>query len=307
MSHCWSALGPIRPTGAPDRLASCAFSLLSMSIFRDIAQARVALDRSERVCLVQVGATHGSVPRSAGAWMALWNAGVAGTIGGGQLEYQAMAEARAWLAQPDGQRQPLCCDYPLGPALGQCCGGRVSLHFQALSHEGLDRLCERACLGVSPVALFGGGHIGHALVRVLLDLPFHVHWVDSREQPFQTLWPQDHGVPANLKLEHSDPVQAAVAGLAPGARVIIMSYSHAEDFEIVRACLERRRSQQDLPFIGLIGSKSKWATFSNRLRQRGYSDAEIERVTCPIGIAGIRGKEPEVIAVAVAAQLLQQV
>jgi xanthine dehydrogenase accessory factor len=85
-----------------------------------------------------------------------------------------------------------------------------------------------------------------------------------------------------------------------------MSFSHAEDLEIVQQCLKRNREQNDLPFIGLIGSKTKWATFKNRLRERGFTDAELAQVTCPIGITGISGKEPEVIAVAVAAQLLQK-
>ena len=105
--------------------------------------------------------------------------------------------------------------------------------------------------------------------------------------------------------EHSDPVQQAVPRLAPGSRVLIMSFSHAEDLDVVAACLRRQREQGDLPFIGLIGSQTKWATFSNRLHGRGFAPEELAQVTCPIGIPGIGGKEPEVIAVAVAAQLLQ--
>jgi xanthine dehydrogenase accessory factor len=108
-----------------------------------------------------------------------------------------------------------------------------------------------------------------------------------------------------VECEHSDPVQAAVADLASGSRVLIMSFSHAEDLDIVQACLKRQRQRTDLPFIGLIGSKTKWATFRHRLRERGFSDQECEQVTSPIGVPGIEGKEPEVIAVAVAAQLLQ--
>jgi xanthine dehydrogenase accessory factor len=105
--------------------------------------------------------------------------------------------------------------------------------------------------------------------------------------------------------EHSEPVQAAVAGLAPQSRVLIMSFSHAEDLDVVAACLTRQRAQADLPFVGLIGSKTKWAAFSHRLRARGFTPAELAHITCPIGVPGITGKEPEVIAVAVAAQLLQ--
>jgi len=105
--------------------------------------------------------------------------------------------------------------------------------------------------------------------------------------------------------EHSNPVQAAVLDLVPQSRVLIMSFSHAEDLDIVAACLLRNRLYKDLPFIGLIGSATKWATFQRRLAERGFSEAECQQVTCPIGVPGITGKEPEVIAVAVAAQLLQ--
>jgi len=105
--------------------------------------------------------------------------------------------------------------------------------------------------------------------------------------------------------EHSDPVHHAVPDLAPGTRVVIMSFSHAEDLEVVAACLARQRQQGDLPYVGLIGSATKWATFRHRLQARGFTEAELDHVTCPIGVPGIRGKEPEVIAVAIAAQLLQ--
>jgi xanthine dehydrogenase accessory factor len=150
-----------------------------------------------------------------------------------------------------------------------------------------------------PLALFGGGHVGRAIVQTLAPLPFAVHWIDSRDEIF----PDD--VPDGVECEHSNPVQAAVADLAPGSHVLIMSFSHAEDLDIVIACLRRVRERNDLPFVGLIGSKTKWASFRHRLEERGFSAAEIDHITCPIGVPGISGKEPEVIAVAVAAQLLQ--
>jgi xanthine dehydrogenase accessory factor len=126
-----------------------------------------------------------------------------------------------------------------------------------------------------------------------------VMWIDSRDEIF----PDE--LPSNVVCEHSDPVQAAVNDLAANSHVLIMSFSHAEDLDIVAACLLRQRERADLPFIGLIGSKTKWATFRHRLQDRGFSAAELARITCPIGVEGIKGKEPEVIAVAVAAQLLQ--
>lgn len=283
-----------------------------MTVLQAIEQCRAALRRAQPACLVSVGATAGSVPRTEGAWMAVWGDGAAGTIGGGRLEFEAMAEARDWLARPAAAIRHR--DYPLGPALGQCCGGRVQLRFEPLSADRLAGLEQLALAALAPVALFGGGHVGHALVRLLTTLPLRVQWIDSRDSVLGAFGPAPGQAPAgqpgawppNLKAEHSDPVHAAVRGLAAGSRVLAMSYSHAEDFDVVLACLERRRQRGDLPFIGLIGSRTKWATFSSRLRQRGYTQAEIDGVTCPIGVAGIRGKEPEVIAVAVAAQLLQQ-
>ena len=246
--------------------------------------------------LVRVDAAEGSVPREKGAWMAVFEDAVVGTIGGGHLEWEAIAEARRRLSQTDGQ--PVL-RYPLGPSLGQCCGGVVHLRFERLEAADAAGLPQRLRSGHAPVALFGGGHVGKAIVNVLGTLPFEVTWVDSRDEIFPA------GVPDNVTCEHSDPVQAAVADLAPHSRVLVMSFSHAEDLDIVAACLKRLRDHGDLPYVGLIGSKTKWATFRHRLEERGFRKQELAQVTCPIGVPGVRGKEPEVIAVAVAAQLLQ--
>ena len=249
--------------------------------------------------LVRVESTQGSAPREAGAWMAVFAGRLVGTIGGGHLEHQAIAEARRRLAGAPGPDQ---VRYALGPALGQCCGGVVHLGFehlpQAPDAAAAAHLRARLAPPGHPVALFGAGHVGHALARVLAPLPFALTWIDSRDGIFPDPPPE------GAVCEHSDPVQQAVPGLAAGTRVLIMSFSHAEDLDVVAACLRRQRERADLPFIGLIGSKTKWATFSNRLRGRGFTQDELAHVTGPIGIPGIEGKEPEVIAVAVAAQLL---
>lgn len=251
---------------------------------------------AEDAVLVRVDAAQGSVPRETGAWMAVFAGSVVGTIGGGHLELQAIEEARRRLSATGGEA---VLRYPLGPALGQCCGGVVHLRYERLTRADASGLAERLREPLVPLALFGGGHVGGALVRVLGTLPFAVRWIDSRDGIFPA------EVPDNVQCEHSDPVQAAVAELAPGSRVLIMSFSHAEDLDIVAACLKRLRERDDLPYVGLIGSKTKWATFRHRLEQRGFGEEELARITCPIGIPGIAGKQPEVIAVAVAAQLLQ--
>ena len=150
-----------------------------------------------------------------------------------------------------------------------------------------------------PVALFGGGHVGRALITLLGTLPCSVTWIDSRDEIF----PEQ--VPPDVVCEHSDPVHQAVGGLEPQSRVLIMSFSHAEDLDVVAECLRRQRVQADLPYVGLIGSATKWATFRHRLLERGFAEEELDHVTCPIGLPGIPGKEPAVIALAVAAQLMQ--
>lgn len=253
----------------------------------------------EPAVLVTVARVEGSGPREAGAWMAVSAAGLLGTIGGGQLEFDAIAQARAALAA-GAVAEPLR-RFALGPSLGQCCGGVVHLSFELLSAEHIAGLHERlAPTPLMRVALFGGGHVGRAIVEVLARLPIELLWVDSRDEIFPA------ELPEGVRAEHSDPVQRAVQDLAPGSRVLIMSFSHAEDLDIVAACLQRQREQGDLGYIGLIGSKSKWASFRQRLEVRGFTAEQLAQVTSPIGVPGVIGKQPEVIAVAVAAQLLQQ-
>jgi xanthine dehydrogenase accessory factor len=248
--------------------------------------------------LVGVVSTRGSVPRESGTWMAVFADAVLGTIGGGRLEFEAIDRAREQLR---GLAEPSTLRYPLGPSLGQCCGGEVHLQFETVGAADVATLRQRLTARQACVALFGGGHVGAAIASALAPLPFSVTWIDSRDGIF----PAD--VPRSVVCEHSDPVQGAVPSLAAGSRVLIMSFSHAEDLDIVAACLLRQRAQADLPYVGLIGSKTKWATFRHRLEARGFSDTELAHITCPIGVPGIRGKEPEVIAAAVAAQLLQTI
>ncbi len=252
----------------------------------------------ESAVLVRVTQTQGSVPREIGAWMAVLHSRVIGSIGGGHLEFDAIAQAHAMLTGAAIPAEPQ--RVALGPSMGQCCGGVVFLRYEILGPQDAAGVAQRLQERVTPVALFGGGHVGQAIARQLAHLPFALHWIDSRDEIF----PAD--LPPNIRCEHSDPVQAAVADIAPGSSVLIMSFSHAEDLEILAQCLQRARKQNDLPYIGLIGSKSKWATFRHRLEARGFNEEDFARVTSPIGVPGIAGKQPEVIAVAVAAQLLQR-
>jgi xanthine dehydrogenase accessory factor len=268
----------------------------------------VLLDKLARedAVLIAIDSFEGSSPREVGAWMLVLAGEVLGTVGGGNLEHQAIAHGRDLLATDKVVPTDELRRYPLGPTLGQCCGGVVHLKFSFISTQ--DAIKREAALAMIhwaggqnsfKVALFGGGHVGKALVNVLGTLPCAITWVDSRDEIF----PVD--LPSHVQCEHSAPVHAAVNDVPAGSYVLIMSFSHAEDLDVVAACLMRLREKNDLPFVGLIGSKTKWATFRHRLEERGFSANEIARVTSPIGIDGIAGKEPEVIAVSVAAQLLR--
>ena len=268
---------------------------------KTLSQFLSVLNHHADAVLISVHAARGSVPRDTGTWMAVLADRVFGTIGGGRLEWDAIAHARGLLAQgvaPGNGADLHQVLYRLGPNLGQCCGGEVQLQYERVSQRDAFALRQRLTVAQPPVALFGGGHVGHALVQVLGSLDWPIVWIDSRDQVFAS------GVADTVQCEHSDPVQAAVPMLASGSRVLVMSFSHAEDLDIVAACLTRQRERGDLPFIGLIGSKTKWAAFRTRLTARGFGEPELAHVTCPIGIAGIADKRPEAIAIAVAAQLL---
>jgi xanthine dehydrogenase accessory factor len=250
---------------------------------------------AEALILVTVARTSGSVPREEGAWMTVAADAITGTVGGGHLEFDAIARARTALAGGELEAE---VRYPLGPGLGQCCGGVVWLRFDHVA-AGEDLAARLPGLALRPVALFGAGHVGVAFARIARDLPLALHWVDSREAQFPAEPPEPH-----WHQETVDSPADAVPDLAPGSAVLIMSYSHAEDFNLVAACLKRQRERGDLAFIGLIGSRTKWASFRHRLEARGFTEAELAQVVCPIGVPGVAGKQPAVIAVAVLAQIL---
>ena len=284
-------------------MSQAALSHLHASNLRRCLEVFLELLAQQPAVLVQVTASEGSVPRETGAWMAVFSDQLVGTVGGGRLEFDAQAHAQAMLKSSvtnettNGVAQSM--RFALGPSLGQCCGGVVQLRFESVGVQDVAALRLRLQPALLPIALFGGGHVGSALVQLLSTLPFAVTWIDSRDGVF----PQS--VPQGVTCEHSEPVHLAAHSLAAQSRVLIMSFSHAEDLDILSACVQRQRARADLPYIGLIGSKTKWATFRHRLESRGFTPSDLAHVTSPIGVPGIAGKEPEIIAVAVAAQLLQ--
>ena len=241
--------------------------------------------------VVEVAAHRGSVPRETGTRMLVSAREVAGTIGGGHLELQALEHARGLLAgQPLAAEQHL----PLGPSLGQCCGGAVTLRYTPLAAArpaDWGRPAPRFTL-----QLYGAGHVGRAIVRLLEGLACRVQWIDEREEAFPA-------APSAAHIERVcvEPVAAEVSRAEPGSFFLVLTHSHALDLAITEAILRRG----DFAFLGLIGSKTKHQRFVHRFLARGMAPARVQRITCPIGLPGIEGKEPEVIAIAVVAQLLQ--
>ena len=146
--------------------------------------------------------------------------------------------------------------------------------------------------------LFGAGHVGAAIVRALAELPCRVTWVDERDDMFPA------SVPANVTVEATDTPETLVAQAAPGTTFLVMTHSHALDLRLSIAILSRPRTVEHTDWFGLIGSDTKRRQFEHRLRERGLDQARIDAMVCPIGLPGITGKAPAVIAAAVAAQLL---
>ena len=249
-----------------------------MSVWLD---ALTALNRAgEPAVLVTVLRAQGSDPREAGCKMVVGREATFDTIGGGNLEFQCIAEARAQLSGRSWA--PVTRDFPLGPALGQCCGGHVTILFEPIRPVG------------PPVVVFGAGHVGRALVSLLAGLPVRPLWFDTRADAF----PADIPTAVTWRVT-GDPVRE-VAALPRDTLVLVMTHDHQIDYDLVAAALRRGDGMR----VGLIGSATKRARFAGRLRRAGLDDAARERLICPIGIPGIDGKEPAVIAVSAAAQVM---
>jgi xanthine dehydrogenase accessory factor len=247
--------------------------------------------------IVEVGGTAGSAPRDTGTRMLVSRDEAIGTIGGGHLELRAIATAREMLRS--SELTPHAEHVALGPALGQCCGGSVDLRFHALDSESL--AAWPTSLPLMHLQLYGAGHVGRAVATLLATLDVVVDWIDERDDPFAPTTTLGTPWPAHIRRVCVDAVEAEVAVAPAGASYLVMTHRHDLDMRIAEAILRRG----DFAYLGLIGSKTKRARFVRRLGERGIAEDRLARITCPIGVVGIEGKEPEVLAVAVLAELLR--
>ena len=249
-------------------------------------------DEGQPGVLVTVAEARGHAPREAGAKMVVGRERIWGSVGGGNLEATAVARAREMIES--GAAGPEMSEARLNPHARtehgrQCCGGAVRLLLEPLP--------------VRPVvAVFGLGHVGYELARILSRLPVRLLLVDSRPEQLDRVRLADviDGT-ADVSIHPALLGEQVLERLPRGAHVVIMTHDHAEDYALCDAAL---RLPQPLGGIGLIGSNAKWTRFQAQLAAAGHRPETIARITCPIGQPGVTGKDPAVIAVAVAAALL---
>jgi xanthine dehydrogenase accessory factor len=245
--------------------------------------------------LVNVDTAAGSAPRDAGTWMLVSPKRVFRTIGGGQLEKLATDRARELICS--GGSKPVHLKVPLGPEIGQCCGGSVVVSLQLLAESEIDRIAaqlDEELAGLPHVYVFGAGHVGNALCEALSLLPVQPVLIDTRHEELQIAAP---GVETRLVALPESVVREAI----PGSAYVILTHEHSLDFLIAREVLAR----SDVAYVGMIGSKTKLASFRNWIRRDTGEAIEIDRLVCPIGGAQVRDKRPEVIAALVAAELVE--
>ena len=242
----------------------------------------------EPLVIVTIAAVRGHAPRGAGSKMLVTRGEVYGSVGGGNLEQSAIERSRACLAERVNVPEMLIMTLnPQGGEHGvQCCGGEVTLLLEPLYPQR------------PVVAIFGAGHVGWTLVQVLGTLPVELYVVDSRPAQLNAELPTP--LAAKVHLIHAEIPETRLENLPTGSHLLILTHDHAEDLAILETALR----DDSFGFIGLIGSEVKWQHFRRELHAHGFSDAELERVTTPIGLPGVPGKSPQAIAIATAAQLL---
>lgn len=238
--------------------------------------------QGEPCVLVTIIEEQGSTPRNSGSKMVVTAERIFETIGGGHLEYKAMELAREMLTSRTQQTR--LERFSLGASLGQCCGGATVLLFEPMGQPQAN------------IALFGAGHVGRALIPLLASLPLKVRWIDSRDAEFPSY------IPSNVEKVLSDEVVDEVDEMPAGSYFIVMTHNHQLDLELTQAILARG----DFAYYGLIGSKTKRVKFEHRLRERGLSAEQMQRMRCPMGLPEVKGKLPAEIAISIAGEIVAQ-
>lgn len=254
----------------------------------------LAASLADGAVIVRIAEAQGSTPREAGATMIVSARSCAGTIGGGQLEFHCIDFARV-LLDSGGPQQLI--DIPLGPQMGQCCGGRVRVamepataaHLEALRKDEAKAAAERP-----QVLIFGAGHTGKALARSLALLPVAVILIDDRPDQFGE-------VPAVISCLQLDDPETALAAARPSSAFIVLTHSHALDYRLAEVALLRG----DAAYVGMIGSATKRARFEASFRRRHPGSTALTALTCPIGGSDVHDKRPEVIAALTSAELVR--
>lgn len=328
-----------------------------------LAALKEAISAGRPATLVTIADARGSAPREAGVKMLVTESDTAGTVGGGNLEHEAIRIARDLLRE--GREQSLLRQFALGPSLGQCCGGNTKLLFDpfpagapmptwidqlvafdgngvpsvlvsAVERNGADKLVvgpeghddgdealikealklfgrpgdagarlwrnaggelffiEKNAESQGHVLLIGAGHVGKALATVLAPLPFRLTWADNRPEQF----PEE--IAGSVSIRCTPHLDQVIDEAAAGTIYLVMTYSHDLDYALCARVLQRG----DFRYLGLIGSRTKRARFEKTMDDLGIDRTLTERVVCPIGLSGIDSKQPSVIAVSTAAQLL---
>lgn len=337
-----------------------------------IPALKTAIEEGRAATLVTIADTRGSAPREAGVKMLVTATETLGTVGGGNLEHEAIRIARSLIDQ--GSEQNILRQFALGPSLGQCCGGNTKLLFDPfppgtsmpawigdlmelsgkvipsvlvspVERGGIDKLVitaddhkmpadhidgvgtdlelfvqvrrffekpsaisaelwrdrtgalfflEKNAESRGDILLIGAGHVGKALAKVLAPLPFNLTWADNRPEQY----PDD--IDERIHIQCTPHLEKAIDDAAVDTIFLVMTYSHDLDYALCARVLKRK----DFRYLGLIGSKTKRAKFEKTMADLGIDRVLVDRVVCPIGLPGIDSKQPSVIAVATAAQLL---
>ena len=235
----------------------------------------------------------GSSPREQGTFMLVGKNDLFGTIGGGALEYMVIEHARRLIA--NGQAEE-AMDVPLGPEIGQCCGGRVEVGLRYADASLRDHLTAQVAAeeaALPHVFVFGAGHVGRALAQILSLLPVQLEVIDTRREELELL-------PEGIAARVVAMPEAVVRSAPEGSSYVILTHDHALDFLLAQEALAR----SDSPYIGMVGSQTKRARFSSWFRAEGGDVKALERLVSPIGQHGLGDKRPAVIAALAAAEIM---